>query len=154
MASQSALEPVARQCATCATGGRTCPSCAQRRRHAWDLVTNRGETLESAGRMMNLRPSRMRELVAEESDRRELNSLRCNSIPVQRTQAVIAEAMARDPYLTIGEIAHWLDLRQADFERAFLGKGRGERQKARVNVANASRLMIALGRAPNDLEGC
>jgi hypothetical protein len=43
---------------------------------------------------------------------------------------------------------------QADFERAFLGKGREGRPKRRVNVANASRLMIALGRAPNELEGC
>ena len=60
----------------------------------------------------------------------------------------------RDPDLTIVEIAHWLEMRQADFERAFLGKGREGRPKRRVNVANASRLMIALGRAPNELEGC
>jgi hypothetical protein len=45
-------------------------------------------------------------------------------------------------------------MRQADFERAFLGKAREGRAKRRVNVANASRLMIALGRAPNELEGC
>ena len=88
------------------------------------------------------------------NDRRELHSLRCNSIPVQHTQSVIAEALARDPDLTIVEIAHWLEMCQADFERAFLGKGREGRAKRRVNVANASRLMIALGRAPNELEGC
>ena len=92
--------------------------------------------------------------MAEESDRRELQSLRCDSIPVKLTQSVIADALARDPALTIGEIAHWLDMQQADFERAFLGKGRGGRQKHRVNVSSASRLMIALGRAPNELPGC
>ena len=91
---------------------------------------------------------------AEETDRRELASLRCDSIPVQRTKSVIADALARDPELTIGEIAHWLEMQQADFERAFLGKGREGRPKRRVNVANASRLMIALGRAPNELDGC
>ncbi|MHB8695472.1 MAG: hypothetical protein ACYDHH_29975 [Solirubrobacteraceae bacterium] len=117
-------------------------------------MTERGETFEEAGRIMGLEPAMVRELVAEESDRRELNRLRCDSIPVQRTQSVIAEALARDPGLTISEIAHWLDMHQADFERAFLGRGREGRVKRRVNVANASRLMIALGRAPNELEGC
>jgi hypothetical protein len=102
---------------------------------------------------MSLAPERVREHVAEESDRRELNSLRCNSIPVQHTRLVIADALARDPELTIGEIAHWLDMRQADFERAYLGKAKGGRPKRRVNIANASRLMIALGRAPKELEG-
>lgn len=149
-----ALDLVGEWCKRCADSGRTCASCVQRRRYAWSLVTGRGETFETAGWIMNLESGRVRELVAEESDRRELNSLRCDSIPVQRTQSVIADALARDPDLTVGEIAHWLEMRQADFERAFLGHSRGSRPKRRVNVANASRLMIALGRAPNELEGC
>ena len=100
---------------------------------------------------MGLPPEVVRHLVAEEADRRELRSLRCDSIPVELTRSVIAEALRRDPDLTIGEIAHWLDMRQGDFERAYMGKGRPKR---RVNVTGASRLMIALGRAPNELPGC
>jgi hypothetical protein len=92
--------------------------------------------------------------VEEETDRRELEGLRCDSIPVGETRAVIEEALARDADLTIGEIAHWLEMGQADFERAFLGNARGGRPNRRVNLANASRLMTALGRAPNELEGC
>jgi len=145
---------VGESCRPCEESGRTCASCVQRRRYAWSLVTERGETFETASGIMSLQPGRVRELVAEERDRRELNSLRCDSIPVQRTQSVIADALARDPELTIGEIAHWLEMRQADFERAFLGKSRRSQPKRRVTVANASRLMIALGRAPNELEGC
>ncbi len=103
---------------------------------------------------MKLAHERVQQLVTEETDRRELESFRCDSIPVRRTLAVIEEALSRDPDLTIGEIAHWLDMRQADFERAFLGKAKGGRPKGRVNVSSASRLMIALGRAPNELEGC
>jgi hypothetical protein len=104
---------------------------------------------------MDLEPRRVRELVAEESDRRELASLRCDSIPVHLAQSVIADALARDPDLTISQIAHWLEMHQADFERAFLAKARdGRPPKQRVNVSTASRLMIALGRAPNELEGC
>ena len=41
-----------------------------------------------------------------------------------------------------------------DFERAFVGKSKTGRPKRRVNVSSASRLMIALGRAPNELPGC
>jgi hypothetical protein len=103
---------------------------------------------------MGLAPRRVRELVAEETDRRELASFKCDSIPVQLTRAVIAEALARDPELAIANIADWLDMRQIDFERAFLGKSKGGRPKRRVTVSSASRLMIALGRAPNELPGC
>ena len=79
-----------------------------------------------------------------------------------RLETLISELVgidARNPWLIPGapgeaEIAGWLEMQQADFERAFLGRGRNGRAKRRVTVANASRLMIALGRAPNELEGC
>ena len=134
--------------------GRTCPSCVQRRRFAWSLVMERKESLQTAARILGLERSRVQELVAAEQDRRELRSLRCDSIPVDLTRAAIADALVRDPDCTIADIAGWLEMQQADFERAFLGKGRNGRDKRRVTVANASRLMIALGRAPNELEGC
>ena len=141
-------------CPRCSATGRMCPSCVQRRRFAWSLVAERGETLEAAAEMMRLSPELVGQLVADEEDRRELRSLRCDSIPVQLTRSVIAEVLERDPDLTIGEIAHWLDMRQVDFERAFLGKTKEGRLKRRVNVSSASRLMIALGHAPNELPGC
>lgn len=103
---------------------------------------------------MRLSPARVRELVAQEADRRELRRLRCDSISVALTRSVIEDALARDPDLTVGEIARWLDMRQADFERVFMGRSRGGRPKLRVSVSSASRLMLALGRAPNDLPWC
>lgn len=93
-------------------------------------------------------------MVDAEADRRELQSLRCDSVPVALTQRVIADALARDPHLTVADLARWLDMRQVDFERVYLGRSRKGRPKRRVNVTSASRLMIALGRAPNELEGC
>lgn len=141
-------------CPRCTATGRVCPSCMQRRRFAWSLVAEQGETLAAAAEKMRLSPELVGQLVAEEEDRRELRSLRCDSIPVQLTRSLVAEVLERDPDLTIGEIAHWLDMRQVDFERAFLGKAKEGRLKRRVNVSSASRLMIALGRAPNELPGC
>jgi hypothetical protein len=126
----------------------------QRRRRAWSLINDQGESVESAGAIMDLPRDRVRELVAEESARRELDGFKCDSVPVQLTGAVIADALARDPDLTIGRIAGWLEMRQSDFERAYLGKSKDGRPKRRVNVSSASRLMIALGRAPNELPGC
>ena len=148
------LDAIAGTCTACAQTGRTCPSCVQRRRRAWLVVSEQGETLEMAAAIMGLSPARVRELVAQEADRRELRSLRCDSIPVALTRSTVEDALARDPDLTIGEVAHWLDMRQADFERAFLGKTRDGRPKQRVTVSSASRLMIALGRAPNEMPGC
>jgi hypothetical protein len=114
----------------------------------------RNESLRATARILGLERSRVQELVAAEQDRRELRSLRCDSVPVYRTRAAITDALARDPDLRIADIAGWLEMQQGDFERVFLGKGRNGRAKRRVTVANASRLMIALGRAPNELEGC
>jgi hypothetical protein len=148
------LDVIAGTCAACAETGRTCPSCVQRRRRAWSLVSEQGETVEAAAGIMGVSSARVRELVAQEADRRELRSLRCDSVPVGLTRSVVEDALARDPDLTVGEIAHWLDMRQADFERAFLGRTRDGRPKRRVSVSSASRLMIALGRAPNELPGC
>lgn len=108
----------------------------------------------AAAGVLGLAPESVEELLVAERDRRELRSLRCDSIPVHRTQSVIAAALAQDPDLTVADIARWMEMAQADFERAFLGRGRSGRPKLRVNVASASRLMIALGRAPNELEGC
>lgn len=152
--SPKAFGEASASCARCTQIGRTCPSCVQRRRHAWSLVHKQGETLESAATIMRLAPENVRRLVDEESDRRELARFKCDSIPVELTRAAIEYALARDPYLTLGDIARWLDMCQSDFERAFLGKGKTDRRKARVNVSSASRLMIALGRAPHELPGC
>jgi hypothetical protein len=99
-------------------------------------------------------PERIRALLKEEGHRRELGSLKCDSIPVELTRSAVEQALARDPNLTIGDMAHWLEMAQADFERAFVGKTKTGRPKSRVNVSSASRLMIALGRAPNELPGC
>jgi transposase-like protein len=131
-----------------------CPSCVQRRRRAWFLVSEQGESVESVARTMGLAPELVRKLVDEEADRRELESFRCDSIPVALTREVISDALKRDPELRIADIAGWLDMPQSDFERAFLGKSKDGRPKRRVNVSSASRLMIALGRAPNELPGC
>ncbi|MGN6169512.1 MAG: hypothetical protein ACTHQQ_15280 [Solirubrobacteraceae bacterium] len=113
-----------------------------------------GESVERAAMIMGLSPERLQALVKEESHRRELGSLKCDSISVELTRSAVGQALAGDPNLTIADMARWLEMAQADFERAFIGKGKNGRLKRRVNVSSASRLMVALGRAPNELPGC
>ncbi len=149
-----ATDEPAYECARCAETRRTCPSCVQRRRYAWSLVKERGERLESAAASMGLAPERVHALVEQESQRRELGSLKCDSIPVELTKAVVEQALARDPDLRVADMARWLEMAQADFERAFIGNTKTGRAKRRVNVSSASRLMIALGHPPNELPGC
>src|SRR4051794_16323628 len=91
-------------CERCAQTRRMCPSCVQRRRYAWSLEIEHKQSLESAGQIMGLDTERVRELVIAEQDRRELRSLRCDSIPVERTRSAIADALARDPNLSIADV--------------------------------------------------
>jgi hypothetical protein len=63
--------------------------------------------------------------------------------------------MAREPELTRAEVARRMDLRQADFDRQ-LGytPGKGGKAQQRIGIPAASRLTLALGRDPHELEGC
>src|SRR5947209_1844078 len=97
MASVAAIDSLAHECSRCRHAGRTCPSCVQRRRRAWSLVSEHRQTVETTAAIMRLSPARVRELVAQEADRRELRSLRCDSIPVTLTRSLIEDALARDP---------------------------------------------------------
>ena len=61
----------------------------------------------------------------------------------------------RTPGLNRAEIAHYLDMKQIDLDRQ-LGyePGKNGRRQRKVGIEAASRLVIALGRAPHELDGC
>ena len=144
----------AEPCPRC-EGGGTCASCAQRRKHAWRLVTVTGLSHEETAMRMRLTPERVRMLVEQERDRRDLARYRLNMIPTERVRAFLERELQRDPRLTRAEVAHYLDMKQIDLDRQLgyeLGKN-GHRQR-NVRVEAASRLVIALGRAPHELDGC
>jgi hypothetical protein len=141
-------------CLRC-NGGRTCASCAQRRKHAWRLVIVEGLSCEEAAARMRLTPEQVGLLVAQERDRRDLARYRLNMIPTERVRAFLEREQKRDPRLTRAEVAHYLDMKQIDLDRQ-LGyeAGKNGRRQRSVRVEAASRLVIALGRAPHELDGC
>ena len=141
-------------CERCGGGG-TCRSCAQRRRHAWRLVEQRGLSYERAGARMRLSPGQVRLLVFRERDHQELKRFKLDLIPTERVRALIDGELEREPLLSRAELAVWVDMHQIDFDRR-LGylPGKDGRRQRRIGIELASRIVIALGRAPVDLDGC
>jgi hypothetical protein len=145
------------RCARCEETGRTCNACVQRRQRAWALVDRDGRTIDEAAAVMRLPSARVRMLVAHERDRLELAEHRINSIPTERARAFLEREMERDPSLTRAEVAHRMNMNQADFDHQFgyadAKKANGAKQE-RVGIPLASSLTLALGRAPHELDGC
>jgi hypothetical protein len=104
---------------------------------------------------MRLTPEQVRLLVVQERDRRDLAQYRLNMIPTERVRTFLEREQKRDPRLTRAEVAHYMDMKQIDLDRQ-LGyePGRNGRRQINVRLEVASRLVIALGRAPRELDGC
>ena len=145
------------RCPRCEKERRTCKSCVQRRRRAWQLVDRQGHTIREAAHLMRLSPTRVELFVVLERDRLDLLRHRRNSIPTERLRAFIDANLARDPDLTHAELAHHLNMAHVDFERQFgyaAQKACNGAKGKRVSIETATRAVLALGRAPHELEGC
>ena len=141
-------------CPLCVDGG-TCRSCAQRRKHAWRLVEQRGLSYEGAAARMRLTPGQVRLLVFRERDRQELKRFKLDLIPTERVRALIDRELERDPLLSRAELAVWMEMPQIELDRRVgYAAGKDGRRQRRIGIELASRIVIALGRAPIDLEGC
>ena len=138
----------------CCDGRETCRSCAQRRKHAWRLVAG-GLNYEQAAERMRLTPGRVRLLVAQERDKQDLERYKLDMVEAEQVRAFLEHELERNPDLTRGKVARYLNVKQIDLERQLGYEPRrdGSRQR-RVGIEAASKLVIALGRAPHELDGC
>jgi hypothetical protein len=120
-------------------------------------VHEHGHTILETARLMQLSRSRVELFVELEADRREVQRMRSNSIPTERLRAFIDSEFAKDSELTHAELARRLDMAEIDLLRQFgyLAPAKSNGAKGeRVSINTASRVAIALGRAPHELEGC
>jgi hypothetical protein len=141
-------------CPRCADGG-TCRSCAQRRKHAWRLVEERGLSYELAAARMRLTAAQVRLLVLRERDHQDLQRFKLDLIPTERVRELIDRELERDPFLSRAELAVWMDMPQIELDRRVgYAPGRDGRRQRRIGIELASRIVIALGRAPMDVDGC
>ena len=104
---------------------------------------------------MRLAPGRVRLLVAQERDYQELKRYKLDLLPTERVRAFLERELERSPGLTRAELAHYLGMQQIDLDRQ-LGyePGKNGRKQRHIGIPAASRLVIALGRAPHELDGC
>lgn len=94
-------------------------------------------------------------LVAQERDRRELKELECNRLATEDVRAFVDRELARHPEMTRAELAQGLNMRPIDLDRQLGYKpGKDGKIQQQVRLETASRVVIALGRAPHELDGC
>ena len=151
---QALGDPGRSGCPRCVDGG-TCRSCAQRRKHAWRLVEQRGLSYEKAAGRMRLTPAQVRLLVLRERDHQDLMRFKLDLIPTEHVRALIDRELERDPFLSRAELAVWMEMPQIELDRRVgYAPGKDGRRQRRIGIELASRIVIALGRAPMDLDGC
>jgi hypothetical protein len=140
----------------CACGGRgTCRSCTQRRLRAWRLVARERLTEAEAAKRMGSTVAQVRLLLAQERDYQELKAFKRDSIETATVRAFVDREFEHDPELSRSLLAHWLNMQQVDLDRQLgYSRGRGGRMQRRIGIPAASKVVIALGRAPHELDGC
>jgi hypothetical protein len=150
-------------CEWCATHpDRVCVACTHRRRKAIRLLED-GMALEYIANDMRISLPRVRRLIEEEKDFRDLQRYRCEKVPVQRIQQLVEDSRRQDPTLTpaaIGTRAGYTS--RIEFERLLgyaptsesqrNGKVYPKRLRTSISVASAGRIVRALGRAPWEIE--
>src|SRR5438045_2726133 len=94
-------------CSRCERRG-TCRSCGQRRKRAWRLVAVEGLSYRNAAERMGLTPERVRLLVAQERDHRDLERFKLNFIATENVRAFVERELQRDPELTHAKLAEFL----------------------------------------------
>ena len=136
-------------------GSSPCQVCVQQRKRAWRLVEVEGLSCEQAAARMRLTEARVGVLVARERDRLELKRYRKNFVAVASAREILDQELARNPELTLAEVSHWVGVSQINLERQLgYAPNKNGQLQGRIGIAAASRLMLALGRAPHELDGC
>jgi hypothetical protein len=142
------------RCRACWEGDDTCPACVQRGAYALRVIGD-GHGIAEAARRLRLPQEHVEDLVAQARDRRDVRSFDQRPL-LADAQWFVAYELARDPELTRAEIAHRMKppMHRADFDRALGYAGTRGRPRRFISVTMGSRLMLALGRAPRELDGC
>jgi hypothetical protein len=142
-------------CQACWDGDGTCPSCQRFGAYALWAIENTWRDIVDVARRRRLPLARVEFLVAQARDRRERREYDTRPL-LADAQWFIAYALAHDPELTRAEIAHRMkpDMHPADFDRTFGYARTGGCPRRCVSVLMGTRLMLALGRDPYELDGC
>jgi hypothetical protein len=152
------------QCDWCATHGPDgCPSCVVRARKAVRLRA-KGWTPAQTAADMGISVARVERLLEQHDDREELKALACNEIPNERVRQLFERRKREDSTFTIARLADLAGFSCSSHVERDLGymptsptttKGRyyPGKIKTTIRVKNASRLVLAMGYVPAEVEG-
>ena len=110
---------------------------------------------QQAAKRMRLTHGRVRLLAAQERDYQDLKRYKLDLLSTERVRAFVERELERNPELTRAELARYLDMQQIDLDRqlGYEPAKNGHKQRY-IGIPAASTLVIALGRAPHELDGC
>jgi hypothetical protein len=150
-------------CKRCQSNPRSvCVACTQRRRRAIELLEQHGLTVPEIAAKMRLSEPRVNRLLEEEEQIRDLQQYKCDSVPVERLQTLLAQRQKEDPTLTQETIARLAEYKSRIALLRALGLAptarmrRGGREyppeyRSTIDVGPASRIVRALGFAPHEI---
>lgn len=152
-------------CKRCRENPRSaCVACTQRRRRAMQLREHDGLSDEQIAARMRLTLPRVQRLLEEEAQWRDLQQYVRNSVPATLLQDLIRRRQQEDPALTKEEIAKRAGYQsrlallravglQPTARRVRAGKVYPPKLETSVEVAVASKIVLALGFAPHEIPG-
>jgi len=144
-------------CPACQAGEGMCPSCVARGAYLLGLV-ERGMDLAQAAARHRLTLAQAGVLIDHARDRSGLRALRGVRPSTADARGWIEWALAHEPGLTRAAIARRMApaMHPAEFDRTFgyAPRKHDGRRAQWVSVSMGSRLMLAIGRAPHELQGC
>ncbi|MBV9196108.1 MAG: hypothetical protein JO168_18385 [Solirubrobacterales bacterium] len=104
---------------------------------------------------MGTTAAQVRRLIAQEREQQDMKAFKQDSIETATVRAFVDQELERDPELSRSLLAHWLNMQQVDLDRQLgYSARRGGRIQRRIGIPAASKVVIALGRAPHELDGC
>jgi hypothetical protein len=132
---------------------RRCTYCTKRRHRAGELADQEWSVEEIADELGITEPWAAR-LVAQAYQLRELETLRCDEIPVKTVLEAFARWQRRAPeFNTWAELATRMGYSRADTLRRRLGLvARDGRRRETVSVELAGRLMVQMGYTPAEFD--
>jgi hypothetical protein len=135
-----------------------CPACAARRRRVVELIQDEGLSPEQVAERMRLGIAKVRRLIEEADQLRDLQSHVCNEIPVEPIRALFEQRQDEDPSMNLSRVAKLARMDRGDLRRALaLTPAPGAREPSQppthINVETAGRIVAALGVAPHEIAG-
>jgi DNA-binding transcriptional regulator LsrR (DeoR family) len=150
-------------CAACQTSTASCRACTRQRNHALRLYEQDGLTDPQIAARLGIGIPRVRRLLEEAGQLRDLEHYKIDSIPLAAIRELVEQRLKDDPTLTQTRLAKLLQTDRTELRRALglqptaartiNGEHRPGRVREEITVEMAGRIVQALGIPPHEIPG-